>query len=144
MFGKKEDKNIVDISQYEKMIEELLKSLGLDPDQCRHKPKTLWSARRGSALIYFEIFPLNNTYYIEISSPVMMLPSKNLLPFYRRLLELNYEIIGPKFFVKNDWVYLAENRELRGLDMEELKRITEAVASFADLHDDTLIEEFKG
>ena len=73
----------------------------------------------------------------------MKIPSKNLLPFYRRLLEINYQLIGVKFFLKQDILYLSANRELKGLDAEELKLMEDRVSFNADKLDDQLIEEFK-
>jgi len=133
----------VDYAPYEKMVNDLLASHGLNPDQCRHKPKTLWSAYRGSALIYTEIFKLNDIDYIEISSPIMTLPSKNVLPFYRKLLEINWQLMGIKFFMRGEWVYISENRELRGLDFDELKQMEDRVSYYADFYDDLLVKEFK-
>lgn len=145
MFDKKQpvQKEEVDIAHYEKIVNDLLASFGLDPEKCRHRPKTLWSAYRGSALIYTEIFKLDNIDYIEISCPIMLLPSRNLLPFYRRLLEINFQLMGIKFFVRDQWVYISENRELKGLDFEELKAMEERVSYHADRLDEVLIEEFK-
>jgi len=145
MFSKKQSpqKDEVDITYYEKMVNDLLSSFGLDPEKCRHRPKTLWSAYRGSALIYTEIFKIEDIDYIEISCPIMLLPSKNLLPFYRKLLEINFQLMGVKFFVRDQWVYISENRELKGLDFEELKAMEERVSYHADRLDEILIEEFK-
>lgn len=141
----KQDANqpAIDITMYEKMIDDLLSSYGLDPEKCRHRPKTLWSAYRGSALIYTEIFKLNNIDYIEVSCPVMNIPSRNLLPFYRKLLEINYQLMGVKFFVRDDLLYLSENRELKGLDKDELAAMQNRVSFHADKLDDEMISEFK-
>ncbi|MBN2620962.1 YbjN domain-containing protein [candidate division WOR-3 bacterium] len=133
----------IDIAYYEKMINDLLTSYGLDPEKCRHRPKTLWSAYRGSALIYTEIFKLNDVDYIEVSCPVSSIPSRNLLPFYRKLLEINYQLMGVKFFVRDDLLYLSENRELKGLDKDELAAMQNRVSFHADKLDDELIKEFK-
>ena len=73
----------------------------------------------------------------------MKIPSKNLLPFYRRLLETNYQLIGVSFFLKQDILYLSANRELKGLDPEELRLMEDRVSFNADKLDDLLIEEFK-
>jgi len=145
MFSKKQQaqKDEVDIAYYEKVVNDLLSSFGLDPEKCRHRPRTLWSAYRGSALVYIDIFKLEDIDYIEISCPIMLLPSRNLLVFYKKLLELNYQLMGVKFFVRDQWVYLAENRELKGLDSDELKGMIERVSYHADRLDEALIEEFK-
>ncbi|MGQ9816535.1 MAG: YbjN domain-containing protein [bacterium] len=128
---------------YEKMVNDLLTSYGLDPEKCRHRLKTLWSAYRGFALIYTEIFTLDDIDYLEISCPIILLPSQNLLPFYRKLLEINCQLIGIKFLVRDQWVYIAEERELAKLDFEELKAMVERVSYTADRLDELLIDEFK-
>ncbi|OGF62578.1 MAG: hypothetical protein A2Y62_11745 [Candidatus Fischerbacteria bacterium RBG_13_37_8] len=146
MFWKKEDKGQkgeVNIVQYEKMVNDLIGSFGVDPEKCRHRPRNLWSLYKGSALIYIEIFKADKDDFIEASSPIMKLPSRNLLAFYRKLLELNFQNLGVKYFVRDDWVYLAENRQLQGLDYDELRVMVERVGGFADQWDDPLIEEFK-
>uniref|UniRef100_A0A7V0Z3W1 YbjN domain-containing protein n=1 Tax=candidate division WOR-3 bacterium TaxID=2052148 RepID=A0A7V0Z3W1_UNCW3 len=145
MFNKKQQaqKDGLDIVYYEKMVNDLLSSFGLDPEKCRHRPRTLWSAYRGSALVYIDIFKLEDIDYIEISCPIMLLPSRNLLVFYKKLLEFNYQLMGVKFFVRDQWVYLAENRGLKGLDSDELKGMIERVSYHADRLDEALIEEFK-
>ena len=53
MFSKKQNvsRDTLDIAHYEKMVNDLLASFGLDPEKCRHRPKTLWSAYRGSAYV---------------------------------------------------------------------------------------------
>jgi len=40
-------------------------------------------------------------------------------------------------------VYISENRELRGLDFEELKQMEDRVSYYADYYDDLLMKEFK-
>jgi hypothetical protein len=94
-------------------------------------------------LIYTEIFKIDNIDYIEISCPIMIMPSKNLLVFYRKILDLSYQLMGIKFFIRDQWVYISENRELKGLDIDELKAIEDRVSAHADRLDEQLIEEFK-
>lgn len=133
----------LDLAAYEKMVSDHLASLGLDPEKCRHRPRRLWSAYRGSALIYTEIFQIDNVNYLEVSCPIVTMPSKNLLPFYRRLLELNWKYMGVKFYIRDDSVYIGDNRELRGIDAGELKEMTNRVSYYADVLDEELIAEFK-
>jgi len=141
MFRK--ENSAVNVSYYEKMINDFIASLNIDPEQCRHRPRLLWSLYKGSALIYIELFKADNIDFIETSSPILKLPSRNLLPLYRKLLELNFQLLGIKFFTRDDWVYLSENRQLKGMDFDELKAMITRVGGFADQWDDLLIEEFK-
>lgn len=146
MFSKKEsgeEEKKITIDDVVKMVNDLIQGFGVDPDQCRHKPKNSWTLYRGSARIYIEILKMNEVDCIEISSAVIQLPSRNLLAFYRKLLELNFNFHATKFYVRNDWVYLAENREIEGLDFAELKAMENRVSYFSDKYDDVLIEEFK-
>ena len=147
MFWKKstddQKSSAIDVTKYEKMISDFIASLGVDPEQCRHRPRPLWSLYKGSALVYIEIFKADNIDFIEASSPIMKMPSRNLLVFYRKLLELNFQLLGVKFLMRDESLYLSENRQLKGMDFDELKVMVERVGSFADQWDDPLIEEFK-
>ena len=146
MFWKKnteDQKGMVNLAVYEKMINEFISSLGIDPEQCRRRPRPLWSLYKGSALVYIELFKADNIDFIEASCPIMKLPSRNLLVFYRKLLELNFQLLGVKFLIRDEWVYLSENRQVLGMEFAELKAMVERVGSFADQWDDPLIEEFK-
>lgn len=131
------------ISSYSTLIEEIIRSLGIDPASCRGQNLGQWTMVKGSARVYIDIYNANSADYICVASPVMEMPSKTLLPFYRKLLELNHDMYAASFSVKDNWVWLRILRELDGLDKNEASAMLNRVGTYADQFDGMLIEEFK-
>jgi len=131
------------LETYSVMIEDVIRSLGVDPITSREKSTGQWTLQRGSVKVYVDIYNVNGTDYICVASPVMEMPSKLLLPFYRKLLELNHEMYAASFSVKDNWVWLRILRELDGLDKNEATAMINRVGSYADQFDEMLISEFK-
>lgn len=128
---------------YTAMIENVIRSLGIDPAACREKNRGQWTLQRGSVRVYIDIYNVNGTDYICVASPVMEMPSKMLLPFYRKLLELNHDMYAASFSLKENWVWLRILRELEGLDQNEATAMINRVGAYADQFDEMLISEFK-
>lgn len=136
-----------DINHYHSIIHETLSKLGLDPDDCFNRADNYYSMTRGSADVFISLFTIERPdeppeWYIEWSSPVTKLPSGNLLPFYRRLLEENAQRIAIKFSIKDDTAWLEITRELNGLGIDECYRNLTRIGDTADELDDTLRSEF--
>jgi hypothetical protein len=74
----------------------------------------------------------------------MHLPMSNLLPLYRRLLELNLQLTAAAIGVHLDVVYVFSERPLDGLDGAEANTIINLVSGYADELDDKLVTEFGG
>lgn len=81
--------------------------------------------------------------HITVHSPIVKLPSDNLLAFYRRLLEINWELHGRVTIgVGHDTVVVCAIRDIEGLNEIGLAEVTAMVGSVADTLDDALHEEF--
>ena len=103
-----------------------------------------FSYRVGSAVIfiYFTVDEHDDS-CIVLSSPIVKLPPDNLLPFYRRLLEINWELHGRVAVgVRHDAVVICAIRTIAGLTEEGLVEVTGVVSSVADDLDDYLHDEF--
>jgi hypothetical protein len=74
----------------------------------------------------------------------MHLPMSNLLPLYRRLLELNLQLTAAAIGVHLDVVYVFSERPLDGMDAAEANTIINLVSAYADDLDDKLVTEFGG
>jgi hypothetical protein len=143
-----DDQNIKpgDLAPYYDIIKKVITALGMDPDAAYNAEKKYWSLVKGSADVFISLFVLGEgdgrEWFIEFSSPVMKLPSRNLLPFYRRLLEENARWVATRFSVRDDTVWLDTTRELAGLDYDECYRSLTRIGDVADSLDDTLKGEF--
>ncbi len=102
-----------------------------------------WHFLRGSALIEVYVTPEERG-YLQVLAPIMHLPPGNLLPLYRRMLELNLELTNAALGLHEDVVYLYHERLLEGLDANEADVIIRRLARVADELDDALVAEFGG
>ena len=100
--------------------------------------------QRGSALTMIDfVVDENNDPLVVVHSPIVRLPSDNLLAFYRHLLELNYDIAGQvSVGVDHDIVSVVAGRAIEGLTEEGLADVMLVVGSIADDLDDYLHNEF--
>ncbi|MGQ9908099.1 MAG: YbjN domain-containing protein [Candidatus Flexifilum sp.] len=132
--------------QYAGMVEQILLSIGVDPALARMNVESGfgWNFKRGSALIEIYIAQAEDTAYFQVLSPLLHLPLTNLLPLYRRLLEVNLQITNAAFGVYQDIVYIFSERRLEGMDAQEANTIINMVAQYADEFDDRLLSEFGG
>lgn len=123
----------------------ILEAIGVDPQSARMEVERGygWNFQRGSALIEVYLTPEEQG-YLQVLSPIMHLPSSNLLALYRRLLELNLQLTNAALGVHEDVIYLYHERLLAGLDAGEADAIIRRLAQYADELDDTLSAEFGG
>jgi Putative bacterial sensory transduction regulator len=146
LFGDKQESNL---KSCQKMIESVIKELGLDPDGSKLEgddPKrTGWALKRGSAAVYVFLQQGDDANFLQVVSPVMKLPDQNLLPLYRRLLELNAEkLCGVAFGIKGEDVVLTTDRDTTDIDRSEVQAMITLVGQYADHFDDELVAEFGG
>ncbi len=126
-------------------VERILLDIGVDAAAARMDVDSGygWHFLRGSALIEVYVRPEERG-YLQVLAPIMHLPPNNLLPLYRRLLELNLELTNAALGIHEDVVYLYHERLLDGLDASEADVIIRRLARVADELDDELVEEFGG
>ena len=101
----------------------------------------LYQVGSAGIIIHFTVDE-NNDSFVELYSPIVKLPSDNLLAFYRCLLELNFEGGGQAAVgIDHDSVYVCATRDVDGLG-SELAEVIIAVGDMADNLDDYLHDEF--
>ena len=135
--------------QTTEMIHRYAESVGLARENVYNPEKRNWTWKKGSAAI--EIFilriDLGNGYirdFVKIFTLVMPVPQANLLAFYRRLLELNDEKLGIKLTLQkgSNNVWGTFERDINGMDYNELVTFISDFEIWADLFDDMLSAEF--
>jgi len=137
----------MELNKYTEIIEECIRSVGLDPEECWDAEREYWTFYKGSAMLNVYIFPMEREegpeYYISFESPIMELPSDNRENLFERLLRENAQRIAVKFSIRDDWIVCETNRELEGIDFDESLRCMFRVAEVADALDDELKELFE-
>lgn len=129
-------------------IEKVLEALKVPPEGARRRYEVdqdyMWEFRRGSAIIQLQIFRDEGREYFKVLSPLLILPTSNLLPLYRRLLETNLRLTHAALGVYQDTVYMFSERLLDGMDSEEALHMIDMISQYADNLDNQLVNEFGG
>ncbi|QIP16935.1 YbjN domain-containing protein [Spirosoma aureum] len=131
------------------MIQHYVESIGLTKESTYNPKNSNWLWKNGSATIEVFIqtihFPNGSRRdYLRIFSPLLEIPANNLLSFYRHLLELNDLRLGVKLCIapKTQTVYATYERDIRGMDYQELTTCIVDLELWADELDDQLKEQF--
>ena len=117
------------------IIEKLLKDWNIPPETVKDKGgKNIWYLKQGSADFHIELFTLNKgegygiVDCIEVGGTIMKVPQANVLPLYKKLLEMNSTAVGIYFALRwtpkgDGLIMLLSTREVAGIDYNELKII---------------------
>ncbi|MEL6152311.1 MAG: YbjN domain-containing protein [Chloroflexota bacterium] len=141
-----ENPSVRTMKQHADTIDAILTQIGLNPQDVRMNTDEGygWSFRRGSAVIEVYLSEQSGEGFLQVLSPIMHIPTANVLPLYRHLLELNLQLTSAAMGVYNDVVYVFYERPLQGLDASEANDIISKVAGYADDLDNQLVDEFGG
>lgn len=136
--------------QVEAMVDAYVAEIGLTKEQTYNKEKKAWYWVKGSARIEVFIqeinFDTHSRFYLRIFSPIIKVPAQNQQAFYKKLLELNDSKLGVKLTLlpTSDQVYATFERDIKGIDYEELATCIADLEWWADELDDELAAEFAG
>jgi hypothetical protein len=128
------------------LLENLLRSHGVEPDQ------HLLNEGDGllSWLIPFStphrvvvsLFEAGGDGYLRVSSPILHLPAERRQPFFRRLLDLNAEMVSASLATLGDDVCVVSVRPLKDLDPSEAIDLIGRVYIYACRFSEELTREF--
>jgi hypothetical protein len=137
---------------YEKtamMINDFVIEKGIKLKDVYDSERNVWHLLRGSAIIDILLInvPVSESEtreFIQIASPVAIVPHGRELLFYKRLLELNDGNLGVKLSLQPDTkqIWALFERDLFGLSYSEMKICIEDLGYWADEFDDLLSNEF--
>jgi len=144
--GRSKKPSLTALEAYSSVIEAFLQQVGIDPKEVRlegmENGTAGWRIRRGSATIFIYLEDSGDSHALRIVSPILYLPPANLLPFYRRCLEINDGLRDCALAVRDDQILLVSDRPLEGLTPEEIMQNIDILSMAADNLDDQLAKEF--
>lgn len=130
------------LENYYQMVDNVIRNLGVDPDQCRGEQPGQWNLKRGSASVWVDVWNIQTDNgdrgYFQVMAPVMEIPVDNLGAFCKELLEINHTLYGVAFTINKNWCYIKMIREVEGLDENEVSAMLNRVGFYADDYDDKL------
>ncbi len=129
-----------------KMIESVIRDLGVDPDTNRLKSPNghpAWGLMRGSAAVYIFLIHGTMSNFVQVVSPVVKVPQEKTQELFARILQLNAtELVGAAFGVRGKNVVITADRSTGGLDADEIVEMIRRVGTYADKYDDELAAAF--
>ena len=136
------------IDEASSLIQELLSSLGTSHEESKietdSKEMLGWMTGIGNVYVYIYVFKSDdNRIYLKLISPVAFLPDKNILPFYRTLLETNIYLNGYVLAVEKNLTLLIRVKKIEEVSLDEAKKITEQIVKLSTEISEKLIEDFK-
>ena len=137
-------------TKVEAMVDQYVKEIGLTKEQTYNAERRAWYWMRGSANIevFVQEIPMGeyNREFLRVFSPLMKVPKGSELLFYRTLLDLNDSKLGVKITTMEgtDQVYVTYERDIVGIDYDEVKTCIADLEWWADELDDILINQFGG
>ncbi|MBC8111705.1 MAG: YbjN domain-containing protein [Verrucomicrobia bacterium] len=132
----------------EMMIDRYIAEIGLTKEQTYNAEKKAWYWTRGSAGIeaFIADVPVGTgtRQYLRVFSSLMEVPMASERDFYRHLLELNDGKLGVKLTVMpgSNLVFATYERDIVGMDYEELATCIGDLEWWADTLDDQLKAKF--
>ncbi|MFN3604757.1 MAG: YbjN domain-containing protein [Leptonema sp. (in: bacteria)] len=139
---------MTDKNQVYKMIDKLMEEFGLGKKDVYDEEYKTYRWRRGSASIevFVQDVPVSSgtRTFLRVFSYLGKVPRFKDLELYKKLLEMNDSYLGVKLTLMPDsnQIYATYERDINGIEYEELKTCINDLEYWADLLDDELNKQF--
>jgi len=123
-----------------------LKGIGFDPtvNQLPDSNGAGWAVPAKKNILFVTVSDTNGYSALNITSPMLFMPVRDLLPFYRKMLDLNSKMIGASLAMDRDIVCLISHQALDGLPQSTVETIIQINRELADALSEGLWAEFPG
>ncbi|MBF0345136.1 MAG: hypothetical protein HQL06_13020 [Nitrospirae bacterium] len=108
------------IEEFKSVILEFYKKYNLDPDKFSNEDKTRWVIAKGNDVTYIDLTQYEEWESITFNTPILLLPEKNILPFYRKCLEVNNYMAQSALTVFKDKVFIHYECPLKNYTYDNL------------------------
>lgn len=136
---------MANIEDYFKVIEAAITELGVEPDKCRdEKEQGAWALSNGQQEVWLDCWHIEaeDQVYFQALSPVLEIPNDMDAPFYREVLEINYNLFGVAFGVYKNMLAIKVIREAKGMDKDECRAMITRVGNYAAEYGPVLAEKY--
>ncbi|MFC1477641.1 YbjN domain-containing protein [candidate division KSB1 bacterium] len=129
---------------YIEIVENYFENIGINPKKRRIErfDSIMWWFKKGTAIIFISLREYEGSITLYIYSPILYLPEKKKLSFYKKCLELNMTLINCALAILEDKVILISKRPVLGLGSEEFEGTFKYLSETADIVDNKLADEF--
>ena len=140
------------LTDYYKIVEEVIKNLGIDPIECREMDEDdivedgQWNLSKGNASIWIDVFydETNKENYFQVFCPLIEVPNGKMGEVATDALEIGHILFGIGFTRVENWLYLKHIRELTDLSKNEISNIIDRIGAYGEEYEEYFREKYIG
>ncbi len=140
------------LTDYYKIVEEVIKELGVDPAECRGMDDDdvvedgQWNLSKGNASVWIDVFfdETNKENYFQVFSPVIEMPKEKINEMCIEALEIGHNLFGIGFTKVENWLYLKHIRELEDLSKNEISNTIDRIGAYGEEYEEYFREKYIG
>ena len=122
------------IEEFYTVVEAAITDLGVAAIECRDSAEPgAWALMRANQEVWIDCWYIEeeDRVYFQVLAPVFEIPANMPAPFYREVLEINYNLFGVAFGIYKDMLALKVIREAEGMDKTEALNMITRVGNYA-------------
>ena len=140
------------LTDYYKIVEDVIKGLGVDPIECRGMDDNdiaedgQWNLSKGNASIWIDVFydETNKENYFQVFCPIIEVPNGKMGEVATDALEIGHILFGISFTRVENWLYLKHIRELEDLSKNEISNIIDRIGVYGEEYEEYFREKYIG
>ena len=140
------------LTNYYKIVEEVIKDLGIDPVECRGMDEDdiveegQWNLSKGNASVWIDVFydETNKENYFQVFCPLIEVPNGRMGEAATDALEIGHLLFGIGFTRVDNWLYLKHIRELEDLSKNEIANTIERIGAYGEEYEEYFREKYIG
>lgn len=125
-------------------VSNALKTIGVDPvsNQLPNSGGAGWAVPAEKNVLFVTVADADGLTVLNITSPILFMPPRDLLPFYRKMLDLNSKLIGASLALDRDIVCVVSRQALDGLAQAAVENVLQTAGKLSDALSEGLWAEF--
>lgn len=139
------------MKEYIEFVDEALRLLDLDPEDCRTENKLMWFLHRGSARIYVALRDSENykkepLYIVVVGAPIAKLPNDFLdrAKVLEFIANWNHRLVTEVFSLSEETIFLSMTYPLVDESKGAFAAQLDSLSFYADIFDGLMRKEFPG
>lgn len=126
-------------------IEDALKIMGHDPSMVRNPPSegAGWVLPVGKTILFIGLSENEGRVLMRMHAPILFMPPRDLLSFYRRMLDLNAQLVGVSLGMTLDVACVFAQQALDGASQPTVGRVIQETIKAMEVLPDLLFQEFQ-
>lgn len=135
------------LNETTQLIETSIANLKIDVAAARGAKTGQWSLKIKDASVWIDVFDFQTQpeyYYIQVMSPLCVVPDKKADEFAWDLLEINCNLYGCAMCKRDNWIYIVSLRDAKGLDQSEIDALIDRVSFYSSDYFSKLSFKYQG